>query len=85
MERKKVKIELPILEVEVLNLCLFPETFESILSECTVEKKSSIVADAIKNLLHLKLLVPTTDLNSLSWVYDSDRWARVALELRLKG
>ncbi len=74
MERKKIKIiELPELELEILNMCIFPETFGSIAEECTTEKNPNVVADAIKNLIHHKLLVATNKQNALSWVYDSDK------------
>ncbi len=74
MERKKDKqIELPELEAEVLQLCLFPESFEIIVAECTTEKKESVIADAIKNLIHLKLLVAANEEVNLAWIYDSDK------------
>ena len=74
MERKNSKVtELPDLEKEVLSLCIFEESFESIASECEQEKNLNVIADAIKNLIHLKLLIPTNRINSLSWVYDSDK------------
>ena len=74
MERKKIKIiELPELETEVLRQCLFPESFEAICDECETEKKASVIADAIKNLLHYKLLIATNMDSSLTWVYDSDK------------
>ncbi len=74
MERKKVKvIELPQLEEEILNMCIFPESFSSIFEECESEKNINVVSDAIKNLIHYKMLVPTNQVNSLTWVYDSDK------------
>lgn len=74
MERKKAKIiELPILEKEILEMCIFQESFGAISEECQSEKNRNIIADAIKNLIHYKLLVPTNMGNSLTWVYDSDQ------------
>lgn len=86
MERKKAKIiELPELETEILNLCIFPESYDSIKEECTVEKKESIISDAIKNLLHYKLLVATNEGNSLTWIYDSDRMKESAFKATADG
>ncbi|MBT8326879.1 MAG: hypothetical protein KJP21_04095 [Bacteroidia bacterium] len=74
MEREKTKIiELPELEKEILDMCIFQESFESIADECVKEKNRNIIADAIKNLIHYKLLIPTNQDNSLTWVYDSDK------------
>ena len=73
MERQKNKqVELPELEADILQLCIFPESFETIVSECRIEKRTSIIADAIKNLIHYKLIIATNRDVSLSWVYDSD-------------
>jgi hypothetical protein len=41
-------IELPDLESELLRSCLFPETFETLVDECNLETKQSVIADAIK-------------------------------------
>lgn len=86
MERKKSKqIELPELEAEVLQLCIFPESFETIVSECISEKKESIVADAIKNLIHHKLLIAANEDASLTWVYDSDKMRESSFKATAKG
>jgi hypothetical protein len=86
MERKKIKmIELPDLEVEVLRLCIFPETFESIVAEVQSEKKASVIADAIKNLIHYKLLVAANEANSLTWVYDSDKMRESSFKATANG
>jgi hypothetical protein len=86
MERKKSKqIELPDLEAEVLQLCIFPENFETIVSECISEKKESIVADAIKNLIHHKLLIAVNDNLSLTWVYDGDKMRESSFKATAKG
>lgn len=86
MERKKAKIiELPELETEILNLCIFPESYESIKEECISEKKESIISDAIKNLIHYKLLVATNDENSLSWIYDSDKMKESSFKATADG
>ena len=52
-------IELPDLEMEILRACLFPETFDTLVDECKLETKQSVIADAVKNLIHYKLLVAT--------------------------
>jgi len=86
MERKKIKmIELPDLEMEVLRLCIFPETFESIVAEVQSEKKASVIADAVKNLIHYKLLVAANDSNTLSWVYDSDKMRESSFKATANG
>lgn len=86
MERKKIKmIELPDLEMEVLRLCIFPETFESIVAEVQSEKKASVIADAIKNLIHYKLLVAANEANSLTWVYDSDKMRESSFKATANG
>lgn len=72
MERQKIEIELPSLEQEILRLCIFEESFGQIAEECD-ERNANVVADAIKNLLHHKLLVATNRQNSLNWIYDSDK------------
>ena len=64
-------IELPDLEMEILRACLFPETFDTLVDECKLETKQSVIADAVKNLIHFKLLVATNNDVSLSWIYDS--------------
>lgn len=86
MERKKRKqIELPELEAEVLQLCIFPEAFENLVDECIIEKKESIIADAIKNLIHQKLMVAVNEDVSLSWVYDSDKMRESSFKATAKG
>ena len=66
-------IELPDLESELLRACLFTESFETLVEECKLETKKSVIADAIKNLIHYKLLIATNTDISVSWVYDSDK------------
>jgi hypothetical protein len=86
MERAKSKvIELPELEEEVLQLCLFPESFDSIVDECKTEKKLSIIADAIKNLIHFKLLIAANEDVSLTWVYDSDKMRDSTFKATARG
>lgn len=86
MERKKIKmIVLPELEMEVLRLCIFSESFESIVSEVQAEKKASVIADAVKNLIHYKLLVAANDFNTLSWVYDSDKMRESSFKATANG
>ena len=85
MERKKTEIELPELEAEILQLCVFAEGFETLVSECSTEKKESVIADAVKNLLHLKLLIATNQNQALSWVYDSDKMRESTFRATAKG
>lgn len=75
MERKKKeKIELPELEREILELCLFVEDFSTICEECNATRDINVVADAIKNLIHYKLLTAANEtLGDMSWIYDSDK------------
>jgi hypothetical protein len=51
------------------------ESFSRICEECTWTHDRNIIADAIKNLIHYKLIKPVNDQNSLNWIYDSDRMA----------
>ena len=86
MERKKIKlIELPELETEILQLCIFPESFELIAEECTSEKKLGVIADAIKNLMHYKLLIAANVENSLNWIYDSDKMRESTFKATANG
>ena len=86
MERKKVKvIELPELESEILQLCIFPEGFETLVEECQKEKRESVIADAIKNLLHHRFLIAVNQKNTLSWVYDSDRMRESTFKATAQG
>jgi len=86
MERTKTAlIELPELEAEVLRLCIFAESFESIICECTTEEKEGIIADAIKNLIHFKLLVAANEAVSLTWVYDSDKMRESSFKATANG
>lgn len=75
MEGKKTQIiELPELEKEVLSYCLFTESFESLCEEVQLEKDKNVIADAIKNLIHLKLLVAVNmSMGDLNWIYDADK------------
>jgi len=65
-------IELPELERMVLDKCLFSESFDTIVEEVSKEYKTNVVADAIKNLIHLKLLTPVNSQYNLTFFYDSD-------------
>ena len=78
-------IVLPELEMEVLRLCIFSESFESIVSEVQAEKKASVIADAVKNLIHYKLLVAANEANSLTWVYDSDKMRESSFKATANG
>ena len=86
MERKKIKmIELPELEMEVLRLCIFSESFERHSFGGASRKKASVIADAVKNLIHYKLLVAANDFNTLSWVYDSDKMRESSFKATANG
>ncbi len=85
MERKKTEIELPDLEAEILQLCVFAENFESLVSECTLEEKESVIGDAVKNLLYLKLLIAVNQDQIYSWVYDSDKMRESSFKATAKG
>ncbi|MCH1473739.1 MAG: hypothetical protein L7V85_07480 [Bacteroidia bacterium] len=78
-------IELPDLEMEILRACLFPETFNTLVDECKLENKQSVIADAIKNLIHYKLLVASNADVSLSWIYDSDKMKDSSFKATAKG
>ena len=78
-------IELPDLESELLRSCLFPETFKTLVDECNLETKQSVIADAIKNLIHHKLLVASNSYVSLSWIYDSDKMKESSFKATAKG
>ena len=78
-------IELPDLESELLRACLFTESFETLVEECKLESKQSIIADAIKNLIHFKLLIATNIDVSLTWVYDSDKMMDSSFKATAKG
>ena len=78
-------IELPDLEMEILRACLFQETFDTLVDECKLETKQSVIADAVKNLIHYKLLVATNNDVSLSWIYDSDKMKDSSFKATAKG
>jgi|TARA_B110000967_G_scaffold101627_1_gene104328 hypothetical protein len=86
MERKKITlIELPELEAEILQLCIFPEAFESIVAEVLTETKVSVIGDAVKNLLHYKLLIAANEQNSMPWLYDSDKMRESSFKATANG
>ena len=86
VERKSHQmIELPDLESELLRACLFIESFETLVEECKLESKQSVIADAIKNLIHFKLLIATNIDVSLTWVYDSDKMIDSSFKATAKG
>lgn len=86
MERKKITlIELPELEAEILQLCIFSETFDSIVDEVLTEKKESVIRDAVKNLLHYKLLTAANEQNSMPWLYDSDKMRESSFKATADG
>jgi hypothetical protein len=50
-----------------------------------LETKQSVIADAVKNLIHYKLLVATNNDVSLSWIYDSDKMKDSSFKATAKG
>jgi hypothetical protein len=44
-----------------------------------------VIADAIKNLIHHKLLVASNSYVSLSWIYDSDKMKESSFKATAKG
>ena len=87
MERKKFAlIELPELEKEIINLCVFTESFHNICDECKWTSNQKIIADAIKNLLHHKLLIAVNiERGNFSWMYDGDKMKESSFRLTAKG
>ncbi|MFY0644429.1 MAG: hypothetical protein JXR19_08165 [Bacteroidia bacterium] len=87
MEREKTKmIEIPDLELEILKLCLYEESFNTICEECQITDDLNIIGDAIKNLIHLKLLKPeNTEMRSMSWIYDGDKMNESCFRATAKG
>lgn len=78
-------IELPELEKEILGYCLFRESFAKLCEECQWTKDSNIIADAIKNLIHHKLLIAENTDRSLKWMYDGDRMYQSHFRATAKG
>ena len=79
-------IELPDLELEVLKLCLYQESFNTICEECKLTDDPNIVGDAIKNLIHHKLLkAENTNLKTMSWIYDGDKMSESHFRATAKG
>jgi hypothetical protein len=63
------------LEHEILSLLTFPESFESILEEVKTNYPAPVVADALKNLITDKWVVPLnreTGIANPGAVYDTD-------------
>ena len=86
MERTKIALDdLPDLEKEILNLCIYMESFSKICEECSWTKDENVIADAIKTLIHQKLLKTVNQGNSLSWIYDSDRMRESQFILTAQG
>ena len=78
-------IELPELEQEILGFCLFRESFSQICEECQWTKDPHVVADAIKNLIHHKLLRAENGDMDLKWMYDGDRMHQSHFRATAKG
>jgi len=45
----------------------------------------SVIGDAVKNLLHYKLLVAANEHNSMSWLYDSDKMRESSFKATADG
>ncbi len=78
-------IELPQLEMEILGYCLFKESFGQICEECQWTKNVNIIGDAIKNLIHLKLLIADNQDRDLKWMYDGDKMSQSYFRATTKG
>lgn len=85
MEGKKAQIELPDLEASLLFACVQPESFAVLCEECELEDKANVIADAVKNLLHYKLLKPANRKHKTSWYYDVDKMNESVFETTAKG
>lgn len=77
------------LEIAVLELLLFPEHFENIVSECKVKVGRHVIGDALKTLLHDKYASPLRlDENGKyerSIGYDSDDMEAFHYQITAKG
>jgi len=77
------------LEVAILNLLVFPETFESIVDECPHPTTRHVAGDVLKKLMHDELVSPMyedppgTFTRSLG--YDSDSLDTYRYQLTSKG
>lgn len=82
-------MDLDEVEMNVLGLLLFPERFSKIVEESQAIATEHVVADALKNLIHKKLIVAgyMSDENvfSTSVFYDSDKMKQSAFKASRKG
>jgi hypothetical protein len=53
--------------------------------EVLTEKKESVIRDAVKNLLHYKLLIAANEQNSMPWLYDSDKMRESSFKATADG
>jgi hypothetical protein len=44
-----------------------------------------VIADAVKNLLHYKLLVAANKQNTMSWIYDGDKMRESSFKATADG
>lgn len=77
------------LELAIMDLLTFPETFKSIVDECAIPSTSFVIADVLKKLIHDELVAPfrvDEDGNPRrSLGYDSDRMSDFMYQLTSKG
>lgn len=75
--------------ISILNLLIFPETFQSIVDECPIPTTKYITADILKQLLHDELIIPIDEDEKgnfkRSLVYDSDNMDRYRYQITSKG
>jgi hypothetical protein len=77
------------IEYAVLELLIFPESFESIVEECAVREGKHVIGDVLKSLLHDELVNPylkSEDGNfTKSLGYDSDFLNHYHYQISAKG
>ena len=77
------------LELAVLSLLIFPETFASIVDECPTPTSKHIVGDVLKKLIHDELVVPLLENEKgnfqRSLGYDSDGLYHYRYQITAKG
>ncbi len=77
------------LELAVLELLIFPETFVSIVDECRIQSGKHVIGDVLKQLLHDELARPyLKDDDGVfyrSMVYDSDFLNSYYYQITSKG
>jgi hypothetical protein len=77
------------LELSILNLLIFPETFKSILDECPIPTTRQIAGDVLKTLIHDDLVFPliADEAGNLkrSMGYDTDSISLYRFQISSKG